>query len=262
MRFGVSIPPFTDAGTIVELGLDAETAGWDGVFLWDHVRWDVARGLDIHDPWVLLTAIAVRTERIRLGTAVTPLARRRPWTLAKQLGTLDHLSAGRTILGVGLGAPDDADFGDFGDEPDRRARARIVDEALPILDGLLRGGRVVHHGEHFDVEAELLPPPVQRPRPPIFVAGTHPYRAPLRRALQWDGFFPISYTHLLTPDDLATYLDGIERPPDWELYTTITPDHRPDEFEAVGVDWLIEGAWPDGDWVADLRRRIRTGPPA
>ena len=116
MRYAVSIPPFTDPAAIVDMATAAERAGWDAVFLWDHLRWRVALNLDIHDPWALLAAIAVRTERIRLGTCVTPVSRRRPQVLAKQLVTLDHLSHGRSMLGVGLGAPPDADFADFGDD--------------------------------------------------------------------------------------------------------------------------------------------------
>ncbi len=121
MRFAVSIPPFTDPNVMVELAVDAEAAGWDGVFVWDHLQWDTHRRLDVHDPWALLAAMAVRTERVVLGTAVTPLARRRPWVLAKQVVTLDHLSGGRAVLGIGLGEPADADFAAFGDEPDKDA---------------------------------------------------------------------------------------------------------------------------------------------
>src|SRR4051794_28010242 len=239
MRFAVSIPIFTDPRVIVDLGVEAESAGWDAVFLWDHLQWDTHLGLDVHDPWALLSAMAVRTERVLLGTAVTPLARRRPWVLAKQVVTLDHLSGGRAVLGVGLGEPGDADFGVFGDEPDRAGRARIVDDGLPLLDSLLRGDPVVHHSDHYDVEAQLRPPPVQRPRPRIFIAGTHPYRRPLARALQWDGYIPISYTALLTPEEIATFLDGVERPAGWDVYIAGAPGHSVADYEAAGVTWMV-----------------------
>jgi alkanesulfonate monooxygenase SsuD/methylene tetrahydromethanopterin reductase-like flavin-dependent oxidoreductase (luciferase family) len=261
VRYAVSIPPFTDAQVLVGLGIDAEARGWDGILLWDHLQWETARALDIHDPWAVLSAVAARTERIMLGTAVTPLARRRPWVLAKQVATLDHLSGGRAVIGVGLGEPGDADFGVFGDEADRAARGRMVDEGLVLFDRLLRGEAVVHHGVHYDVEAQLRPPPVQRPRPRIFVAGTHPYPRPLRRALSWDGFFPISYTGLMSPDQIATYLAGIDRPTQWDLDASLHARHSPGAFEAVGVTWLVEGIWPDGDWVGELRARIQAGPP-
>jgi alkanesulfonate monooxygenase SsuD/methylene tetrahydromethanopterin reductase-like flavin-dependent oxidoreductase (luciferase family) len=166
----------------------AEQAGWDAVFLWDHLRWNAALKLDVHDPWALLAAMAVRTERVRLGTCVTPLTRRRLQVLAKQLVTLDHLSGGRSMLGVGLGEPPDADFADFGDEPDPTVRASRLDEGLGVLYHLLSGDRVDHGGEHFRVHAELRPAPVQRPRPPIFVAGVAPHRRPVERSLRWDGY--------------------------------------------------------------------------
>src|SRR5690606_10506286 len=196
----------------VSLAVDAERAGWDGVFFWDHMTWLPELRLDVHDPWVLLGAVAVRTERVVLGTMVTPLARRRPWKVAKELTTLDHLSGGRTVLGVGLGAPPDAEFAAFGEPSDARHRANVLDEVLAVLDGLLRG-RVDHDGEHFEVHTELLPRPVQSPRPPIWVAGESPHRRPLRRALGWDGFVPLSVGGALTPEQVADYLDGVERPP-------------------------------------------------
>ena len=128
MRYLLSVPPFTDPSTVVDLARTAESSGWDGFFLWDHLRWDDVQ--DVHDPWVLLGAIALVTERMLLGTMVTPLSRRRPWVVAKHLVTLDHLSGGRAVLGVGLGEPPDLDFGDVGDEADARVRAAILEEAL------------------------------------------------------------------------------------------------------------------------------------
>ena len=261
MRIGVNIPPFTDAATIIDMAVDAEHAGWDAVFVWDHLRWIVALDLDVHDPWSLLAAMAVRTTRVKLGTCVTPVPRRRPHVLAKQVVTVDHLSNGRVMLGVGLGAPPDADFDDLGDEPDDIVRAARLDEGLTILDGLLSGRRVDHDGEHFHVHAEYKPAAVQRPRPPIFVAGTAYRQRPLQRALRWDGFFPIGHDTFLRPEDLARYLDGVERPEGWELFAARTPDNSPAEFGDVGVDWLVDGAWPVGDWVAELRGRINNGPP-
>jgi alkanesulfonate monooxygenase SsuD/methylene tetrahydromethanopterin reductase-like flavin-dependent oxidoreductase (luciferase family) len=261
MRFTVNIPPFTDPRTLVDMGVEAEAAGWDGVYFWDHLRLDVSMGLDVHDPWAMLSAIAVRTERVRLGTMITPVARRRPWVLAKQLVTLDHLSGGRAVLGVGLGDPPDADFADFGDPSDGRQRAARLDEGLAVLDGLLRGERVTHSGDHFTVDASIKPQAVQRPRPPIFVAGRKPYRKPLERALRWDGFFPILEPELLSPDGLAEYLDGVERPEGWEVLAVLAPGHDPEEFARAGATELVEGAWPVGDWVNDLRKRIAAGPP-
>lgn len=262
MRFAVSIPPFTDPRVIVDMGVLAEQSGWDGVLLWDHVQWDTHLELDVHDPWAMLSAMAVRTERVLLGTGVTPVSRRRPQILAKQIVTLDHLSGGRAMLGVGLGEPSDADFGVFGDPEDYATRAAITDEALGLLDAMFRGDAVVHHGEHFDVEAQLRPAAMQQPRPRVIIAGTHPRRRPLERALRWDGFLPISYTSFLTPDDLAAYLDGVDRPDGWELWAARAPGHTADAFAAAGVSWLVDGAWPgETGWVDELRNRITAGPP-
>src|SRR5579864_7717394 len=100
VRFGVSLPNVgIEAATLVDLAVVAERAGWHGVFVWDAIF-----GIN---PWVALTAIALKTEQIRLGPMVTPLARRRPWTLAGETASLDRLSGGRLILPVGLGAEEE-----------------------------------------------------------------------------------------------------------------------------------------------------------
>jgi hypothetical protein len=262
MQTAISIPPFTDAATIVEWAVDAEAAGWDGVFLWDHMQWDKQVGVDVHDPWVLLGAMAARTERVRLGTLVTPLARRRPWVVAKHVTTLDHLSGGRAVLGVGIGEPSDGDFADFGDADTRKQRAAILDDALELTDGLLRGGPVRHHSPGFDVEAELRPRPVQQPRPPIWVAAITPHRAGLERSLRWDGVAAIGMPEgWLTPDGLAGYLDGIEPPSDdWDVVVSWAPDVPADEYVDAGATWLFDSTWPEGDWVSDFRASIRNGP--
>jgi alkanesulfonate monooxygenase SsuD/methylene tetrahydromethanopterin reductase-like flavin-dependent oxidoreductase (luciferase family) len=262
MRFAVSIPPFTDASTLVDLAVDAEEAGWDAVLLWDHLQFIMAMELDIHDPFTLLAAMAMRTERVKLGTCVTPLPRRRPWIVAKQLVTLDHLSGGRAMLGVGLGEPPDADFECFGDPSDARERAVWLDDGLDVLVALLSGEPVDHTGPRYRVQAHLRPAPVQRPRPPIFVAAVAPNRRPLARAARYDGVFPIAGPDLLTPAQVGEYLAGVDRPPTWDVFATLTPGFPVAEFAAAGVTWLVEGAWPVGDWVAELRDRIRAGPPA
>jgi alkanesulfonate monooxygenase SsuD/methylene tetrahydromethanopterin reductase-like flavin-dependent oxidoreductase (luciferase family) len=259
MKSAVSIPPFTDPATVVEMARDAEAAGWDGVFVWDHLRWSIDSPPEVHDPWVLLGAMAVVTERVRLGTLVTPLSRRRPWVVAKHLTTLDHLSGGRAVLGVGLGEPPDADFADFSDESDPRTRAAILDEGLDIVDKLLSSGHASHHGAHFDVEADVSPGPVQRPRPPIWVAGIVPNKRPLRRARAWDGVVPIGEGELLTPEALAGYLDG-DVPDGWDVVASRAPGVAPAEYADAGATWLVDSAWPVGEWVGEFQRRVRAGP--
>jgi alkanesulfonate monooxygenase SsuD/methylene tetrahydromethanopterin reductase-like flavin-dependent oxidoreductase (luciferase family) len=254
----VSIPPFTDAATLVALAVEAEQAGWDGVFLWDHLVL-LPGQLDVHDPWVLLGAMAARTERILLGTLVTPLARRRPWVVAKHLTTLDHLSGGRAVLGVGLGEPPHDDFEAFGDPGATAERASRLDDGLALLDGLLRGP-VEHRGPHYEVTTDLRPRPVQQPRPPIWVAAIAPHRRPLARARRWDGVVPLVSMQPPTPGQLDEYLGGVDRPPGWQVVAMWAPGVPADEYESAGVTWLVEGCWPEGDWVADLRARITARP--
>jgi alkanesulfonate monooxygenase SsuD/methylene tetrahydromethanopterin reductase-like flavin-dependent oxidoreductase (luciferase family) len=257
MRFGLSVPPFTDPADVVALAVSAEAAGWDGFFLWDHLSWDGR--VEVHDPWTLLGAIAVQTSRIRIGTMVTPLSRRRPQMVAKHLVTLDHLSAGRVTLGVGLGDPPDLDFSDFGDEPSYAVRAAITDEALDAVAGLVGEGRASVHGDHVDVESTLRPLPVQRPRIPIWVAGRAPHTRPLARARRWDGYVPIA-DPFLSPGDLAAYVG--EHPRDgWDLVAQWAPGVPAEEFAAVGVTWLIQSVWPSEDgWLDELRSLATASP--
>src|SRR6478752_4693169 len=138
---GLAAPCFgDDPAEIVELAVVAEQAGFDGFFVWDHMLFaDDGMGPAVLDPWALLSAIAVRTSRVVIGPMVTPPSRRRPWVLARQTVTLDRLSGGRTVFGVGLGSPAHGDFGRFGDVADARGRADLLDESLAILDGLWSG---------------------------------------------------------------------------------------------------------------------------
>jgi len=258
-RHAVNIPPFTDARTVVDIAVEAEAAGWDGVFLWDHLQWSLKAALPVHDPWVLLGAVVQATERVKVGTLVTPLTRRRVQIVAKHLLTLDHLSDGRVIFGVGLGEPPDADFADFGDEAGARERGRMLDESLDVLDGLLRGDRVDHDGEHLHVHARLRPGPVQRPRPPIWVAGVVPNQRPLERARRWDGVAPIGQRERLTPDVLASYI-GSELPVGWDVVAGRIEGASAAEYADAGVTWLTESTWPTGDWVDEFRTRVAAGP--
>jgi alkanesulfonate monooxygenase SsuD/methylene tetrahydromethanopterin reductase-like flavin-dependent oxidoreductase (luciferase family) len=259
MRFGLSVPPFTDPAEVVALATTAEAAGWDGFFLWDHLSWDGR--VEVHDPWTLLGAIAVQTSRIRIGTMVTPLSRRRPQVVAKHLVTLDHLSGGRVTLGVGLGDPPDLDFSDFGDEPSYQVRAAITDEALDVVAGLVGDGGAAVHGDHVDVESSLRPLPLQRPRIPIWVAGRAPHTRPLARARRWDGYVPIA-DPLLSPADLAAYVG--EHPRDgWDVVAQWAPGVPAEEFAAVGVTWLMRSVWPqEAGWLDELRGLASTGPGA
>jgi alkanesulfonate monooxygenase SsuD/methylene tetrahydromethanopterin reductase-like flavin-dependent oxidoreductase (luciferase family) len=257
MRFAVSLPPFTDPHVVVGWARAAEANGWDGVFLWDHLRWEV--DLDVHDAWVLLGAIASQTRRVRIGTMITPLSRRRPWVVAKHLTTLDHLSGGRVTLGVGLGEPPDRDFSDLGDEASPTVRAAMLDEALAVLAGLLGDGDVSFHGTHYAVEAGMRPLPVQRPRIPIWVAGVAPHARPLARARRWDGFVPIA-DDFLTPEQLTSYV-GPHPHDDWDVVAQ-WPDGSPaEEYAAAGATWLVRSVWPaEAGWRDELQALVSSPP--
>ncbi len=193
VKFGLGVPnggDFADPAALAALAAEAEAAGWDGVFLWDHVvrrpPWQ-----PMVDPWVTLTAMAMRTERVVLGPMVTPLARRRVSNVARQTATLDVLSGGRLRLGVGLGAPDD-EFTRFGESADQRERARRLDESIEALEQLWSGEPVSFRGEYVTADGvEFRPRPV-RGRVPIWVAGGWPGGAPFRRAARLDGVWPVS----------------------------------------------------------------------
>ncbi len=219
MRYSMSVPnfgDFADPETFVEVAKAVEAAGWDGLFVWDHMVEQKSFEREVSDPWVLLAAAAVATERIRLGTAVTPVARRRPQKLAREITTLDRLSKGRMILGVGLGVPIDDEYGSFGEPTDARVLARRLDEGLEVLDALWSGERVDYSGEHHRVnDVVFRPVPVQRPRVPIWVGGMWPNRAPLRRAARWDGSIPVltgGFEAVPPPvDEVREWHDHIQR---------------------------------------------------
>ncbi len=256
MRHLLSVPPFTDPATVLDLATTAEASGWDGFFLWDHLRWDDVQ--EIHDPWVLLGAIAAATERMLLGTMVTPLSRRRPWVVAKQVVTLDHLSAGRAVLGVVLGEPPSHDFAELGDEADPRTRAAMLDEGLEVLVGLAAGTVVDHDGEHYSVHASMRPVSVQQPRVPVWVAGTAPNKRPLVRARRWDGYVPIGGG--LEPAALAELVGPPPRE-GWDLVVPWADGVPADEYADAGVTWLVQSTWPrEAGWVEELWRLARSAP--
>lgn len=270
MQAMVSIPNMGSVDQLVDLAVTAERAGWDGVALWDHLQFLRDAHLDVHDPWVLLGAIAGATERVRLGTLVTPLARRRPQVVSKELVTLDHLSGGRAFLGVGLGEPAADEFAAFGEPAGDRARADRLDESLAVLDRLVRGEAVRFEGEAVQIDAHLLPASVQRPRPPVWVSGKWPNRRPMRRAARWDGAVPIGPGGDPLPPaalaEAAAYVAaereelGLTGP--FDLLATRMDGTPADAYAAIpGVTWIVESVWPMGAWQTLLRERIEAGPP-
>ncbi|TAK12025.1 MAG: LLM class flavin-dependent oxidoreductase [Anaerolineae bacterium] len=277
MKFGVNLPNYgavVSALSLAELAAEAEAAGWDGFFLWDHILASKNQGLQIVDPWVALAAMAMTTESIQLGTALTPVARRRPWKLARETVTLDHLSLGRLILGVGLGAPVKQEFEHFGEDGDRRARAEKLDEGLAILEGLWRGKPFAFKGKHYSIDKiKFQPPALQEPRIPIWVGGFWPNPAPFRRAARWDGALPLKHNRDLTPDEMGAVRDFIlehrtSKEP-FDLVHIGTLSGKPTgvrktllaAHEAAGVTWWQEEFQKYKDDFKALKALIRQGPP-
>ena len=264
MKFALSAPNVRSAQDLVDLAVAAEAGGWDAFFLWDHLHLQRDLQLDVFDPFVILGAIATATSRVLLGTMVTPLPRRRPWVLAKQVTTLDRLSNGRAVLGVGIGYPASDEFEAFGDLSDDHARGDLLDEGLELLDACLRGGAVRHSGAHYQVDADLHPGPVTQPRPPIWVAGMWPNRRPFRRAARWDGVVPMSADGMpIRPQQLAEAVAFMGGPrPGFDVVSSWHWEHTPAEFADAGATWLIESRWVDGGWYEELMESARNGPAA
>lgn len=277
MRYGWVLP-YGDARTAAELAVVAEEHGWDGFFVWEPV-WGI-------DAWVALTAAAMSTERIRLGTMLTPLPRRLPWEVAGQVATLDNLSGGRVTLAVGLGAPDDR-WWLFEDDPGRRVRAERLDESLDLMMGLWSGRPVTFTGTHFrarPADRLLPPPPVQQPRVPIWVVGAWPRPRSMRRAARLDGWLPAHIPKGLgdqemTPEVLREGLAWLRERRDSqglsiEGYDVVAEGTSPADPKAAGDlvrPWIDAGAtwWLEADWSdmdpARVRtaadRRLTAGPP-
>jgi hypothetical protein len=283
MRFGFVVP-HADTREFAELATLGERHGWDGVFTWEAV-WGV-------HAWVTLGAAAMVTERIRLGTLLTPASRWRPWDLASAVATVDRLSGGRVIMGVGLGA---LHQGWTAFEPDegRRVRAEKLDECLAIYDGLMRGQPFTYRGMHYSAEPtdHFVPdPPAQRPRPPVWVVGARVIgrsaQPSLQRAARWDGLLPaviedgeprdvrgpselVDLISEVTSLRKASGLDAepfdvvIEADSTGEFVQLDPPD--PAAWAAAGATWWVESWWtiePGSAGLAEVRRRIESGPPS
>jgi alkanesulfonate monooxygenase SsuD/methylene tetrahydromethanopterin reductase-like flavin-dependent oxidoreductase (luciferase family) len=281
VKYCVDVPNFgtwSDPKRFAEFAHEVEAAGWDGISVWDHILfWD---GVEVADPWVMLAAAAMATERIRLMTMVTPVPRRHPWKLSRECVSLDLLSDGRLTLGVGIGWPTDPEFTRFGGETDLRTRADMLDEGLQILTGLWTGEPFGFTGDHYRLEeVTFLPRPIQRPRIPIWVAAMWPKRRPVRRAAVWDGIAPITYdfdkNEFLPPTtDTVAAIAGYareHRTTDEPFDIALSGTHRPGEdvsawhreLEAAGATWWRDGWIPDSgidpeQWYRD----VLEGPPS
>lgn len=268
MKFGFIVTT-GDPRAAAELAAEVEAAGWDGVFYWDGIAIGES---DIYDPWVVMAAMAMRTDRVRLGAIVTPPARRRPWKLARETMTLDRLSNGRLVFPVGLGALDDAAFGNVGEPTETRIRAELLDESLEIIDGLWSGEPFAYQGTHYRFgPMTFRPTPVQRPRIPIWIVAAWPNERSMRRVLRYDGIV----TQVSRPEEIRSIADyvarergeiGAARP--FEIVAQgRTPANMARASTAVrpyadaGATWWIDGDW-EGATIESLRRRIEAGPPS
>ncbi|MFD6156172.1 LLM class flavin-dependent oxidoreductase [Nocardia sp. NPDC060256] len=286
MRFSINIPnfgDFADARTVAMAASAAEEAGWDALFIWDHVVLDkkARRGQPFGDPWMLLTAAALATSRLKLGTLVTPVARRRPEQLARQVATLDALSGGRVIFSAGLGGPIADEFGSFGEPTDPVLLAERLDEGLDLLQRYWSGERVDHDGKHYQVnDVTLLPAATQRPRPPVWIAGFWPHRRPIRRAARWDGVVPLfSSGHGGLPPidelrDLIAYAEDHRKDHQDNHFDVVVGGISPGDpakardliapFAEAGATWWDERQLMTTDALhrlAPVMRRINQGPP-
>lgn len=287
MKYGIYLPnfgSFGEARRLGELAQAAEEAGWDGFFLWDHVAgWGK---LPLVDPWIGLAAAALSTRRIRLGTTVTPVPRRRPWKLARETVSLDRLSGGRLILSVGTGAGSD-EWDNLGEETDARTRGAMLDEGLEVLAGLWSGEPFSYAGAHYRVKnAQFLPKAAQTPRIPVWVGGFWPRKAPMRRAARWEGAFPLfqsssSAEELAQLEQAAGYLRsqrealGCKGPFDLVVCGVTGGDdpagawQHTQEYARRGATWWLECIVPFAfgqgffeEWPEEaLWQRVRQGPP-
>ncbi|NUR06318.1 MAG: LLM class flavin-dependent oxidoreductase, partial [Nocardioidaceae bacterium] len=207
MKHAIYVPPFdalADPIVLAGLGVVAEESGWDGLFLWDHVSYRNVEA--IADPWISLAAVACATEGLRLGPMVTPLARRRPVQVAREVATLDLLTDGRVTLGVGLGDDHAGELSGTGEEVDAKARAALLDESLEILLAAWTGDEVRHRGRLVLDGIAVRPRPVQQPHPPVWTAVVAGNRKPLRRAARYDGVFPVGID---SPETLRSVVDQV-----------------------------------------------------
>lgn len=274
MRYGFVIPG-GDVGTLLEVAQEIEAAGWDAVFVADAVYGT--------DPWVSLGAIGARTERVRLGTLLTPVSRRRPWKLASELATLDRLTNGRALVTVGLGAIDTG-FDRVGEATDRKVRAQLLDEGLELMARFWSGKPFKYEGRHYKVNwgKAWLYTPVQQPRVPVWVVGAWPRPVSMRRAARWDGLVASTLSadgafSQPTPAEVSAMKDFIDEErartgqsaPFDIIIEGVTPGDNADKaaellvpMSEAGVTWWIESMWDSPGGMKAVLKRIRQGPPA
>jgi alkanesulfonate monooxygenase SsuD/methylene tetrahydromethanopterin reductase-like flavin-dependent oxidoreductase (luciferase family) len=274
MRYGIvtaNLGEYADPRVAVRLAVAAEAAGWEAFFVWDHLGfvWGAPSG----DPWVILSAVAASTTRLKLGLSLTPLARRRPHVVANAMTSLDLLSGGRAIFGAGLGGVPD-EFTAFGESDEATRRAAMLDEGLMILDGLWSDETVSHRGQYYAVEGvSLAPLPLQRPRIPIWIGGESP--PALRRAARWDGWLAPATSHDGTPtmakspkriaEMVATIRHHRTATSPLEVaidgYSETGDPALPCAYQAAGATWWLESIHGMRGTLSEMVARVEAGPP-
>jgi alkanesulfonate monooxygenase SsuD/methylene tetrahydromethanopterin reductase-like flavin-dependent oxidoreductase (luciferase family) len=247
MMRGLFIAPFdelVDPRVMAGVAAAAEERGWDGLFVWDHITYRDPVSA-VADPWIVLSAIASATSRVRIGPLVTPLARRRVQKLARETVSLDLLSGGRLTLGVGLGSDNSGELGPFGEELDARKRAALLDDGLERLAAMWGG--------------EFAPAPVQQPRIPVWVAARWPNRRPVRRAVRWDGLFPIEMPGPEALAELAHETSEARGGEPFDLVAEIEPGEDPSPWQEAGATWVLTG-FGRQPRLAAVREAIAAGP--
>lgn len=274
MKYGF-VTSFGTAKEYVELAVAAEKHGWDGVFAWD----DISVGpRDVFDPWVVLGAMAMATKRITIGSMIFSLARRRPWKVARESLTLDHLSDGRLVMPVGLEGTWDGGYANVNtDHPERKIRAELLDECLEILELAWQGELFDYTGVHYQATGlQFQPTPVQEPRIPIWPVGAWPHEKSLARCAKYDG---IIVSDMSSDDDGTVSPDVVRQVKEWmsdhrdnfdsfdiviEGETSGTDQSHNEEFLQplidAGATWFIESRWED-ETFDSLLERVVQGPP-
>jgi alkanesulfonate monooxygenase SsuD/methylene tetrahydromethanopterin reductase-like flavin-dependent oxidoreductase (luciferase family) len=277
VRFGLNFPlagVFSDVSLVSELAREAEMSGWDGCFVWDHLR--VAGARSNADPWVSLALIAHATSRIKIGPLVTPIYRRHLGKLAQETATIDHLSNGRLVMGVGLGSDEFGEITAFGGPLDDGIRSEMLDEGLQILTGLWTGEPLSFEGKHYhNHQAQIVPSCLQSPRIPIWVAASYGRKRPMRRAARFDGVVTVrgdmvSELTASATQEMVTFIRNVRTS---ESAFDIVHFERTSERSAadardhvrsyveMGVTWWIETMPFDSDDLNQIRDQIHRGPP-
>lgn len=264
MQHAIYLPLFdalADPRALIEIALASEERGWDGLFVWDHVLSPVPGEWEMADPWIGLAAAATATQRIRLGPMVVPLPRRRVLKLARETVTLDRLSGGRLVLGLGTGGDRGREYSAFGEAIDVRRWGRILDEGTAALTELWAGETVTSRGDVIVDGVRIAPGPLQQPRIPIWFGTERTSGRPIERAARYDGVFP-----------LGADLDGIKRIRDrvteirggsvrFDIAVVAERGTDLDALRAAGATWAMHGFWP-GHRPEQVLRFIDRGAPS